>query len=738
MNEFLSTNFTLVATIEVLGFLMGIWVYLNGKNNKINKFFSLMTFSILFWITAGYLTRLQSQNYLALLGYKLNMGIVTIFFIFAYFFSVYFPIEGKRYHILDKLIILINLFIAFIIISTNLVFKSVEFTNWGINFVFGKGNFIFYGMVYILTFFVFFNFYKKYFTLSKKDKLKSQYFLMGITIFAVLNLIFNVTIPLVQKSFKYYWIGDYSTIFLLAFTAYAIVKQNLFNIKAVLTAFFVGSIAILLGVDTFVFAQTPLSIISKTIILFAFLWFGYLLIRNVKREMERREVLERLTKELEAKTKDLQEKTKDLQSLLDITQVAASSLKTKEVTQEILNSIPKKLKHLEYIGGILTLRDERQNTLQAYAITKTKLIEKALKILNKPFRQYNISINNKHTLLLKTLDSGKIHTSDKIENFISPPVPKKLAQATQKIIGMKTGVGVPIMIRGKIAGVIMFALKRKIEQIDKRDKEIMTAFSNHLGITIENSRLFEEATDKRKKLEQANKKLVEIAEAKSNFLSIASHQLRTPVSIAKGMLAMLVDKDVPKEKQTQFIQRSFSNLERLSDIIHDLLSASAIEGTGFKLNKKKTQINDIINKVLEERTAKAKAKKLNLIYNKPQTPIKPFKMDDNKMMEVIANLVDNSIQYTLKGKIEIETKIKNNNFVFKIKDTGIGIKEKNMPKLFKKISRLPNAVNIRPNGTGLGLYLVKKIVQAHGGKVDVKSSGVNGQGSEFRFWLPMR
>ena len=160
-------------------------------------------------------------------------------------------------------------------------------------------------------------------------------------------------------------------------------------------------------------------------------------------------------------------------------------------------------------------------------------------------------------------------------------------------------------------------------------------------------------------------------------------------------------------------------------------------GIDFKLNKKATQINDIIAKVVEERTVKAKEKKLELVYNQPQTPIPPIKIDDNKMTEVIANLLDNAIQYTQVGKIEIAAKVENNYFVFKIKDTGIGIKAKDFSKLFKKISRLPNAVSIRPNGTGLGLYLVKNIVKAHNGKVDVKSNGVNGEGAEFSFWLPM-
>ncbi|MFH1564596.1 MAG: ATP-binding protein [bacterium] len=698
-----------------------------------------MVVSILSWITFYHLASLPSQNNLSLKLFRIATGSVFVFFIAYYFFIIRWFLDKKKiYKIFGRIIFAYGFIFSLLAIFTNLIIEDIKVEQLIVTPVFPLWAwFAFYGYVIILTVFINILLIVDYFKSPKEKKQKIQYFLLGLLIFAILNLIFNVILQVLFKNYKFYQFGNYAAIFLLAFTAYAIVKQNLFNIKSVLTAFFVGTIAILLGVETFAFTQSIPLIILKTIVLFAFLLFGYLLIRNVKREMERRKVLEKLTKELQSQTENLQAKTQDLQSLLDIAKVSTLSLKTKEVTQEILNAIPEKLKHLEYIGGLLTMRDDKSQRLRTYAVTKTPLIQKALRILNKPFEKQSTPLNGRNSLLLKTLNDGKIYSSDKIENFITPPVPKRIAQATQRIIRMRTGVGVPITIRGKIEGVIMFAIKRKVDEIDKRDKEIMTAFANHLGLTIENSRLFEETTQKSKQLQRANKNLVELADAKSNFLSVASHQLRTPVSIVKGMLSMLVDGDVPKDKEHQFIERSFANLKRLNNIIHDLLSASAVEGVDFKLNKKMTQIDDIIKKVVEERTEKATAKNLKLIYNQPKTLIKPLNIDDNKITEVIANLIDNAIQYTPSGKIEINADVKNKNFVFKIKDTGIGIKAKDFSKLFQKISRLPNAINIRPDGTGLGLYLVQKIIKAHNGKVDVKSSGVNGEGSEFGFWLPM-
>ncbi|MFH1565079.1 MAG: HAMP domain-containing sensor histidine kinase, partial [bacterium] len=127
---------------------------------------------------------------------------------------------------------------------------------------------------------------------------------------------------------------------------------------------------------------------------------------------------------------------------------------------------------------------------------------------------------------------------------------------------------------------------------------------------------------------------------------------------------------------------------------------------------------------------------VELIYQQPKTPTPMLNIDSNKIGEAIANLIDNAIQYTLKGKIKITAKIENKNFIFTIKDTGIGIEKQDMPKLFKKIARLPRAINISPDGTGLGLFIVKSMVEKHGGGVEAQSEG-DDKGSEFTFWIPV-
>ena len=209
----LSTNFSIIISIQIFGFFVIGCVYTNNKKSRINYFFSLMSFSILLWVVLGYLSHLELHNFSHLILYRMNLTVVCIFFIFAYYFSVFFPKEGKRNKFLDILIVVTEFFISYLMLFTDLIIKDVEYVEWGINFILGSWSLIFYIMVYIVTALVFYNFFKKYFILSVYDKLKVQYFLIGISLFAILNVIFNVTIPIMTGSFKYYWIGDYSLIF---------------------------------------------------------------------------------------------------------------------------------------------------------------------------------------------------------------------------------------------------------------------------------------------------------------------------------------------------------------------------------------------------------------------------------------------------------------------------------------------------------------------------------------------
>jgi len=288
MVEILSINKIFIILLNIVGLWLGLWVLYSNKKSRVNQMFFLLTIFNLLWITFAFFALLPSQISHALLWRRLAFGASSLFFIPAYFFAIHFPREEKRCPILDKIVILAGVFLSIISIFTDLIVKNIQDAKWGTDIILGKGIVFLYGIIIPLTFIIIFHLLKKYFKASKEEKLKIQYFLIGASIFAFMNLIFNALLPIFRESYRYYQFGDYSVIFFLGFTAYAIVKRELFGIKVVLTQLLVGLIAILLLVNVIV-SDTLFEYIWKGALFGVFLIFGYLLIKSVLKEIKYRE-----------------------------------------------------------------------------------------------------------------------------------------------------------------------------------------------------------------------------------------------------------------------------------------------------------------------------------------------------------------------------------------------------------------------------------------------------------------
>ncbi|MDD5739124.1 MAG: histidine kinase N-terminal 7TM domain-containing protein [Candidatus Pacebacteria bacterium] len=300
-------NQIIAALIVLLNFLMIIWIYFASPREKTNKLFVLMAFFITLWIGFGYLADFPNQNgWGALFLNRLSFGFVVLFLVSAYFFSVHFPQKIGKNIVMDKTILISGTLLFPIAIFTNLIAKKLILESWGSSIIFGSGKNFFYLFVLITTILFFFNIFKKYHSLPKKDRVKTQYFLIGLSLFAIFNLVFNVLFPIVRKTVEYYQFGNYSTIFLLGFTALAITKKQLFDVKTLLTDLLVVAMAIVLFIIPFFTNNLEIKIFLSLFFLF-FCWFGFLLIRYTHREVKQKEILEQ----------KVQERTKDLQNTYD-------------------------------------------------------------------------------------------------------------------------------------------------------------------------------------------------------------------------------------------------------------------------------------------------------------------------------------------------------------------------------------------------------------------------------------
>lgn len=288
---------------------LGIWVYYNGREKRANQLFFLMSIFLCLWPFFGYLTYFSAEAGSAIFWGKLAYATVSVFIAIFYFFFQVFLEEEKRFRIFNFFVAIGSLFFLSLSIFTNYVVRDIKIEKWGAYPTFSYGTYFFYLFVFSIFLFIFFRFYKKYLTFQKENKLKIRYFFVGTLIFLLLNTIFNIAIPILTGTFELHQLGNYASIFLVGFTAYAIVKEELFDIKVVLTALFLGLMAILFLLDIFI--PLSYSYIFKPIAFLIFLVLSRALVKHDIEEAERLKKTEKLAQDLENANKYL----KDLMEL---------------------------------------------------------------------------------------------------------------------------------------------------------------------------------------------------------------------------------------------------------------------------------------------------------------------------------------------------------------------------------------------------------------------------------------
>lgn len=238
-------------------------------------------------------------------------------------------------------------------------------------------------------------------------------------------------------------------------------------------------------------------------------------------------------------------------------------------------------------------------------------------------------------------------------------------------------------------------------------------------------------------LENANLKLKGLDKLKTEFLSLASHQLRSPLTAIKGYASMLLEGAFGKMdgKQEESIKRIYTSAQGLVNTVEDLLNISKIEQGGLKYVFLPTDLAQIVTDLYNEMKVPAESKNLDFSLDIEKDKKFTINADPVKIKQVLLNLTDNSIKYTQKGFVKLSLKREDNVVIFSVTDNGMGISPETRVKLFEKFSRGEESGKTNTGGSGLGLYLAKQIANAHKGDVTIESAGV-GQGSTFSVTIP--
>jgi signal transduction histidine kinase len=356
---------------------------------------------------------------------------------------------------------------------------------------------------------------------------------------------------------------------------------------------------------------------------------------------------------------------------------------------------------------------------------------------------YVLSSFAKDTHLREILDEGN--------TFSSINIPDLRRDAIRRIFDMEHFILSPILTQSGTIGYVFVGNRSHASPITEGDEEPIGILANQIGQALENARLFEEVyrsqqaletkiQERTRELESALNHVQAVSKAKSDFISAVSHELRTPLTSIKGYAAILMAGklgDVP-EAVHQRLEKINTHSDNLVQLINNLLDISRIESGRTTMNMTRCGLKKIIDNVNDLLAPQMKEKNIRWTEEYDEK-IPELYLDASQAERIFINLVGNATKFTPKGgsiTVRADWIPDKNHVKIEVSDTGIGISEDNLARLFNEFYRVDNEINQNAKGTGLGLSLAKKIAEAHGGEMWATSR--MGQGSTFHFTLPLR
>ena len=710
--------------------VFGIYVYLKNRRNKANKLFAIFTFAVAVWGFGGWKIGLipYGEADLALLWWRItHIGVIFIPIFFLHF--VYQWLEIK-----EKLIIFFSYFQGIFFLGLNLYDLLINikpstglFINemsWLFNSFYWDTHyhFDFYWPYFFLwlsgVLYAHYKLFKFYGKSSGTKQIQIKYFLIA---FAV-SYAGGSTCYLSCFNVNLYPVFNLAIPFYPALMAYAIVAHRFMDIKMVMRRYSV----FLAALSTVLILATAVKYLLATYFYNYSVWGDPLiLIAALFIFPPIRNRFYRLANQY------------FFSSLYDSGEVIASlsdKLRTTIETEKIYDFIYQTLINAFHIKafGLLIYNDADKNYLVEYnngfVLNKQKVFSED-KELNEMFIKQNKLVITEDVRRLSQFDDNQ-------------------TVALLKKIGVE--ILAPLNVKNKTIGLIALGKKESGDMYNDEDLKVLEVVGAQAAISLENALLYKETKDFSIKLEKeveratrdlkkANVQLKKLDAAKSEFISIASHQLRTPLTVIKGYISMMLEGNFGQltDSEKESLEKVFESNERLIQLVENLLNISRIESGRLQFNFEEVDFSKMVASVVEELSGYVKKKNLRLEYKPPAKPLPLVKLDEEKIRQVVMNLVDNAIKYTKQGGITVRVEQSRENITFCVSDTGMGISEADLANLFKKFSRGKGTSLVHTEGTGLGLYVARIMIESHQGRIWAESAG-EGKGSKFCFALPVK
>jgi signal transduction histidine kinase len=529
------------------------------------------------------------------------------------------------------------------------------------------------------------------------------------------GVFFNLLLP-IQGDYRFVQLGPAFSILFVITSAYAIVRHRLFDLRAAIVRVAAYSLAVL---------TVAVLYVVVAFVVAAPLFGGQAVEGNVQLVYISLAVLTALTFQPVKKFFD--------------TATRAVFYKNAYNTQQVLDEL---------------------GTLLVSEVDVVKLLRDSMQLLGNAIRPASseVVLVKDHTQARVVAAGAPLKGTDELikhirNKHVGLTVTDDLAEhggpLYQELSGAGVAVAMPLVTSKATVGYLLVGYKSSGNAFGQQDIDLVRIFADELAVAVQNALRFEEIShfnvtlkeevdDATHQLRASNRKLHKLDEAKDEFISMASHQLRTPLTSVKGYLSMVLEEDAGKitPDQRKLLQEAYDSSQRMVYLIGDFLNVSRLQTDKFMLELAPVNLAHLVREEVDQLMATATRREIKLEYHEPaQFPEIP--LDDGKMRQVVMNFIDNAIYYSKPNSVVlIELTATSKDITLTVHDTGIGVPASERPHVFTKFYRATNARKVRPDGTGIGLYMTKKVVVAHGGSIIFETR--ENKGSTFGFRVPVK
>ena len=711
-------DFLILLPVLIINAVLAFYIFrLRTKENSTPvALYSLMALSITGWEVCVFLSDHAPGDVLKLWFSRLLFVFATGVVFFMYNFSRVFTVKGQNRLISAPSLILLLILSA--AIMSPWFISSITFEKGYSDFVTGFLYPLSLGLIFFWVVLSIANFYRHYKAGNPVSRAQIRNVSLGIAITVSWVFLFAVILPAILSDYGPGRFGPVGTLFFLGFMGFAIVKHHMFDVRGTVargTAYAL-SLLVLIGGYFAVMSAITASLDASSVSQASYGWvyivvavFSAIIFHPLHQFFDR-------------------------------------------VTLKIFyrnQYDPEKL--LGEVGNLIVEKFELRDLLSAS--------EELFRVAFSPEKIMFLVKSDKHGIITHSSDEIKLEKSEleeiyscvselKDEVIVRVDKLEGTSSRSYKILN-KLHVGLVVkFIAGKdVVGLMLFGEKRSGDSYVDRDIFVLDVAGDELGVAIQNAlryqeiegfneKLIKEIDQATRALKQSNAKLQALDEAKDEFISMASHQLRTPLTSIKGYLSMVLDGDVGKvsKQQSEMLSTAYASAQRMVYLIADLLNVSRLQTGKFVIEKNECFLPEMVEEEIAQLKEAASAKNISFEFKKP-ADFPKMMLDETKIRQVIMNFADNALYYTpAGGKVKIELRANSKSVELTITDNGIGVPKDEQHKLFSKFYRAGNAQKARPDGTGLGLFMAKKVVVASGGAIIFRSR--EGKGSTFGFTFP--